>query len=546
MKKRLSLFIIALTAISQLLTANGIYAEPFTRDHFTARTAGMGNAFTGLADDAGAVWFNPAGTSWLEHPQGMFSIMAPYVSRPNADYYNAQSFALVFPYEKEMAWGLGWNRLGVKNNYQENTFLLNFSGKLNPIVPLAINDLYFGFNLKGLIYSPSVAGQDIFDDITDGTSAKSAFGADAGVLYKANRDFSLGLSVMNINRPVIDIADDFKRVPVESRLGAAYNLLPAGSLDSIGIDQITPTLDLVRRKDKWESNLGTEISFFKDRFALRGGVNSDEATAGISLRNMKVNNYVLNFSYSFSYSYGLASNDRLHMVSINLIRNVRQEPAPPPAKEAKTSPYRFGPNDVIQIITRNHDEFSGTYTIDPYGKILIPLIGEILIEGLTKDEMTAKLRQEIGKYVQDASVLVTTVKYRSNIVYVLGEVRTPGKYPIQGDFISLRDAIADAGLPTGLAATWRVYIIKPSTYRPTYRIVNFYNVLYRGKLANNVLLTPDDVVYVPTTILGKISTSLSYLLDPFFKTRSVATPLASPKPLLEDNTTTTTTTSVTQ
>jgi polysaccharide export outer membrane protein len=194
----------------------------------------------------------------------------------------------------------------------------------------------------------------------------------------------------------------------------------------------------------------------------------------------------------------------------------------------------LGPDDVLQIITRNHDEFSGKFIVDPYGKILIPTIGEIKAEDLTREKFTDVLREEISKYVQDPNVMVSIMQYRSKVVYILGEVRSPGKYPVEGDSIALRDAIAAAGFPTGLAATWRVYIIKPRTVRPTFKIVNLYKILYRGKMKNNVTLTPGDIVYVPATMLGKLSNSLSYLLDPFFKTRSLATPLSTPKPLLDE------------
>lgn len=538
MKTKLKLILI-LTAICLLLSAICLYAEPFTQDHWSARSAGMGNAFTGLADDVGTIWFNPAGTGTLKFSQGRYNLLFPNIAKENTPYYNGQSLAVVFPYYKEFAWGLGWNRYWVKSSHQENTLLLNLSGKLNRIIPLPINDLYIGANLKGLFYSTYKPGNDIFDSLSDGYSAKRAFGMDAGAYYNATPDFKLGMAVLNLNRPPLNLSDDVSRLPVQTRLGASYNIIENDSLTLLGINRITPALDLVRKQNKWETNLGAEVSCFNNQLALRTGVNSDEATVGISLAAIKTANYSIGIDYSFISSYNKDLNDRLHMISIRFSRKLGPSTVKVPAKEARISPYRFGPEDVIQIVTRNHDEFSGTFTIDPYGKIMIQLIGEIELEGLTKQEMTEKLKQEIGKYVQDPTVLVTTIKYRSNIIYVLGEVKTPGKYPIQGDFISLRDAITAAGLPTGLAATWRVYVIKPSNFKPTYRVINFYKILYQGKLANNILLTPDDVVYVPATILGKLSYSLSYLLDPFFKARNVVTPLATSKPLIEteENTT---------
>lgn len=532
MKKRILLLIIALTAICHLPSAICLYAESFTQDHWSARSAGMGNAFSGLAYDPSTIWFNPAGTAMLELSQGKYNILFPYMEKENKPYYNGQSMVYVSPYQRELAWGLGWNRYWVKSSYQENTILLNLSGKLNKLIP-SINDLYLGANLKGLFHSTYKPGNDLFDSLSNGSETKSAFGLDVGACYEVTRDFNLGIAVLNLNRPSLHLLDDSARLSSQTRIGTSFNINENDFLDYFGINRVTPALDLVRKNNTWETNFGAEVSCFNNQLALRGGVNSDEATTGISLAAIKAANYSIGIDYSFVYSYNKDLNDRLHMISFRFTRKTDLSPVEVPVKETRVSPYRFGPDDVIQIITRNHDEFSGTFTIDPYGKIMIQLIGEIELEGMTKKEMTEKLKQEIGKYVQDPTVMVTTIKYRSNIIYVLGEVKAPGKYPIQGDFISLRDAITAAGLPTGLAATWRVYVIKPSNFKPTYRVVNFYKILYQGKLANNILLTPDDVVYVPATILGKLSYSLSYLLDPFFKARNVVTPLATSKPLIE-------------
>ena len=540
MKKRkllILIFALSLSINNQLSTTN-CSASPFSQDHWSTRTAGMGNTFTGVADDAGTIWFNPAGTGRLELPQVMYNSLFPYISRENVTYYNAQSLALVFPYDKEFAWGLAWNEFGVKNNYKENTLILNMSAKLNAIVPLAINDLYLGLNLKGLFYTPNQTGKDLFDSLTDGTSTNDVFGADAGILYKVNRNMRLGMAVLNLNRPAVYVFDELARIPVESRLGASYDITKTPVQEFLGINKITPAFDLVRKNDKWSSNVGAEAYFFNNLFALRGGVNSDEATAGLSIEAIRAGNYDINLNYSFIYSYGLDSHDRLNMISIRLTRKPSTEKHEASSKEEKISPYTFGPDDGIEIITRNHDEFSGKFTVDPYGKIFMSLTGEILVEGLTKDELTDKLKQEIGKFVQDPNVQVTIDKYRSKVVYILGEVRTPGRYPIEGDSIELREAIANAGFPTGLAATWRVYIIQPRPYRPTYKIVNLYDILYRGKMANNVMVTPGQIIYVPMTILGKLATTMSYLLDPFFKTRSLATPLSTPKPLVDETQTT--------
>lgn len=533
MKNKKVVFLFTLTAICSLLSTVS-FAEFFDQSHWSARSVGLGNAFTGLANDPGAIFFNPAGTGTLGFNQGMYNFLTPRIEGDKAKYYNAQSLALVFEPARRFTWGAAWANLKMKNNYQENTLILNFSGKLTSLVALSVKDLYLGLNLKGLFHTSNQAGKDLFDNLTSGGATKSALGADTGIFYKYKELLSFGLAILNVNRPEINVNDVSVRLPIESRIGAAYQIPSNQVFNLLRINRITPVFDIVRKGDKWQSHFGTEIGLMGNALALRGGVNSTEATTGISFGSLKTSKFSFAFNYSFVYGYDKDTLGRQHLISVNIISLPYKKTVQAELAAEKVSPYRLGPDDVLQIITRNHEEFSGKFVVDPYGKILIPTLGEIKVEDLNREELVKKLKDEISKYVEEPNVLVSIIQYRSRVVFILGEVSSPGKYPIEGDSVPLREAIAAAGFPTGLAATWRVYVIKPRTVRPTYEVVNLYDILYRGKLARNVMLTPGDVVYVPMTILGKLAKSMSYLLDPFFKARNVATPLSTPKPLIDE------------
>ena len=111
-------------------------------------------------------------------------------------------------------------------------------------------------------------------------------------------------------------------------------------------------------------------------------------------------------------------------------------------------------------------------------------------------------------------VSVAILEYRSKFVYILGEVNRPGKYPMMGDKVSLRDAIIAAGLPRDTAALRRVYVIKPDKEKPVYKKVDLYKLLYKGILKEDVTLTPGDLVVVPATVPSEINKALGNLLSP--------------------------------
>lgn len=84
------------------------------------------------------------------------------------------------------------------------------------------------------------------------------------------------------------------------------------------------------------------------------------------------------------------------------------------------------------------------YTIDSYGCIDFPVLGKVSIEGKTREEVAAFIKEELvsKKLVLDP---IVTVEYANQQISILGEVNKPGKININRDQITILDAIAMAG-----------------------------------------------------------------------------------------------------
>lgn len=176
--------------------------------------------------------------------------------------------------------------------------------------------------------------------------------------------------------------------------------------------------------------------------------------------------------------------------------------------------YTLGKGDIVQIMIMNQPEFSGEFVVGPDGNIQYNFAGDIKAEGLTKEQLKEVLINALQAYVKLPQVSVAIKEYRSKFVYVLGEVGRPGKYPMMGDTVSLRDALMAASLPTPDAALRRTYVIKPDLEKPVYSKVDLVNVLYDGKLKDDLTLTPGDVVFVPSTLPTMFNRALTTLLSP--------------------------------
>jgi polysaccharide export outer membrane protein len=465
----------------------------------------MAGSFVAIADDASAPVWNPAGIAQLESNEGTFMYGTPshgYLSVGVP--CNRISSCFGFSYANSIHSG----------EYVENSLLLNYAVRLSDFLNLLWPRLYMGLNLKCLTYIQDVSDKDFLDALFSPENSKSVFSLDAGMLYQPAENLSLGFSALDLIQPDIGLTKK-NRVPIEMKFGGAYKFQNAVS-----------ALDVTSRDNSWNVSLGGEIWFFQDKLGLRTGMNLDEIAFGISYRWLKIQNLDVQLDYSFNSPYDTTVNSLVHRVSLTLRGKIGTSETKEKVSKIveEMPPYVLGPNDIIKITVRRHPELSGQMKISPSGEISLPILGDVKAEGFTKYELADELKQALSSYIIEPDITIGILEYRSKVVYVLGEVARPGRYSMEGSIWTVRDAIAEAGLPTGIAATWRTYVITPRPGRPIYRTINLYKILYRGRMEQNLRLQPGDIVYVPSTVLGKISSSLSHVLDPFFKAKAVAEP----------------------
>lgn len=105
--------------------------------------------------------------------------------------------------------------------------------------------------------------------------------------------------------------------------------------------------------------------------------------------------------------------------------------------------YRLGIGDKVKVVVLGQTELGGELEVDAGGKIVVALIGEVSAAGRSvgqvQDEIRAKFSQGI---LREPKVTVQVVGYRP--VTVLGQVRTPGRYPFSFG-MDVRGAVAMAG-----------------------------------------------------------------------------------------------------
>ncbi len=100
--------------------------------------------------------------------------------------------------------------------------------------------------------------------------------------------------------------------------------------------------------------------------------------------------------------------------------------AAPQAAERRAQPYRIGIQDVLGLVVWNEPALTLDLRVRPDGKISVPLLNDVHVDGMTPEELAAKLTQELSAFVTAPNVTVIVRQINSYNVYFLGEVSTQG------------------------------------------------------------------------------------------------------------------------
>ena len=143
------------------------------------------------------------------------------------------------------------------------------------------------------------------------------------------------------------------------------------------------------------------------------------------------------------------------------------------------------------------------YLVDQGGEIDFPVIGKLKIEGLSPDELRILLRDYLSDYLKDP---IINIRLRNFTVTVLGEVAQPGTYPVNGEQITILEALGLAGDLTIRGVRQNILVIRDFNGTKVY---NRIDLTSKNMVKSPVFyLTQNDVVYVEPNRSGITASSL--------------------------------------
>jgi len=166
--------------------------------------------------------------------------------------------------------------------------------------------------------------------------------------------------------------------------------------------------------------------------------------------------------------------------------------------------YRFRAGDELDVRLLYNPEISDRVRVAPDGRINLALIGSVLAEGQTADQLTVTLHDRFAKELRRPEVLVIGRQFESQRIFVGGEVNTPGVITVPGRIGVLEAILSAGGLKDSGRMSEIVLIRRAPGGRPMLRTVDIDALISSGRQSEDVPLRPYDIVFVPRTPIADV------------------------------------------
>jgi len=187
----------------------------------------------------------------------------------------------------------------------------------------------------------------------------------------------------------------------------------------------------------------------------------------------------------------------------------------------RVSQVTLGPGDELELWVWRNPDLGGRQTVGPSGEIFLPLVGDLRVSGMEPEAVRKEVVERLAEYLVSPQVRLSVTAYKSNKVFILGEVQRPGILHLEGQTATLAEAISRGGGFTDRANANSIVVVRggvPNGEPVTY---DLEAALQDGDLTQNPTLARGDIVYVPASFIARVDRFFQHLktwVDPLVET----------------------------
>lgn len=162
--------------------------------------------------------------------------------------------------------------------------------------------------------------------------------------------------------------------------------------------------------------------------------------------------------------------------------------------------YLMGIGDAVQVNVWRNPDLSVGVTVRPDGKISVPLVGDIVVDGKSTSQLSSEIEAELENYIRNPKVTVIVSNPTSaefiHRIRVTGAVAAQRSIPYRKG-ITVLDVILEAGGLSPFANGNEAKLYRQTAEGAKVYPVYLNDILEKGVLDSNYTLYPQDIVTVP-------------------------------------------------
>jgi polysaccharide export outer membrane protein len=183
-----------------------------------------------------------------------------------------------------------------------------------------------------------------------------------------------------------------------------------------------------------------------------------------------------------------------------------------PPESSDTSEYRVGPGDILSITVYDEPDLTQTVRVTERGTMTFPLVGSVHVQDLTATQVAKRLEEALSpRFLINPQVFVNVTEFASKKVFIVGAIPKPMAFTLRGETTLLEvlsyTSDADPNQVFNLNHSSSLSVFRRETHASAQRgdtsnavqaiRVDLDRLLRQGDMSRNLVLHPNDVVYIP-------------------------------------------------
>lgn len=214
-----------------------------------------------------------------------------------------------------------------------------------------------------------------------------------------------------------------------------------------------------------------------------------------------------------SAEQSIAQKGQLQRFGVNLFRGRTLDMA---VAGSLPENYQLGPGDQLAIYLGGKVQEELEFAVTADGKLYIPNMGVIYVNGLSMDQFKYQLNRKLKRYYSNYSLDIMLVRPKQIRVNVIGEVTNPGNYTGSA-LASVLDFLIMAQGPTPNGSLRNIQLYRNDSLLVH---IDLYDFILRPAEHENIILQSGDKLFIPirqasVDIVGEINREANYELHPF-------------------------------